>query len=827
MAAILAISGTSAPLPAFTSARNKENFMPDAPGGPGIPPRWTSSDKSGVGTALSATSRVWFTISHGILNECYYPRVDQACIRDFGLIVTDGASLFAEEKRDTESAIKALEDGVPAYELVNTHRPQDGGPPRFRIIKRIITDPTRDVVLQEVRLEVLDGSQLRLFALLAPHLVNAGTNNTAWRGDYKGQPMLFAEGGGTALAMASSTAFLARSVGYAGVNDGWQDLSRHFQLTWEYDRAVDGNVALVAELSVPANGPIYLALGFGRGPAEAAFRARASLQDEFARLAALYAKTWREWQSGLRALDHPCKHHNGYRVSTAVLRAHEAPSFPGGFIASLAIPWGASKGDDDLGGYHLVWPRDLVETAGGLLAAGAHAEAVRVLNYLRTTQEPDGHWPQNNWLDGSSYWQGVQMDECAFPILLVDMALRAGALTASETAKYWPMVRRAATFLVRNGPVTGQDRWEENSGYSTFTLAVEIAALLVAAECAERAGEEDSAGFLRDTADAWNAAVEDWCYVQGTPLAREVGVDGYYVRMAPDRPPAAISALDGEVLIKNRPDGQGSYKAHDIVSPDALALVRFGLRAANDPRILNTVRVIDAKLRVDLPAGPCWYRYNGDGYGEHSDGRPFDGTGIGRLWPLLTGERAHYALAAGDMAQATFLLHAMESFTSRGALIPEQIWDTDDIAERELFRGHPSGSAMPLVWAHAEYIKLLRSIDDGAVYDMPPQTLARYQKGQAHPRVRPWRLGFQPATLPQGRVLRVELAEQAAVLWSNNDWATSHETPAHAAALGIYVAELPTAELPPGRGVVFTWRTAAGAWAGADYRVVVTESKSY
>ena len=534
--------------------------------------------------------------------------MDQACIRDCGLIVTDGAGFFAEEKRDTDCAITALEDGVPAYELVNTHRPADGGTPRFRIIKRVITDPTRDVVLQEVRLETLgshSGPPLRLFVLLAPHLVNAGTNNTGWRGEFKGQPMLFAEGGGTALALACSTPMLGRSVGYAGVNDGWQDLSRHFRLTWDFDRAVDGNVALVAELTIPEAGPLYLALGFGRGPTEAAFRARASLQDEFGRLAAMYVTAWRTWQAGLRPLDHACRQHNGYRVSTAVLRAHEAPSFPGGFIASLSIPWGASKGDDDLGGYHLVWPRDLVETAGGLLAAGAFAEAVRVLDYLRTTQEPDGHWPQNNWLDGSSYWQGVQMDECAFPILLVDLALRHGALTATAAARYWPMVRAAAAFLVRQGPVTNQDRWEENSGYSTFTLGVEISALLVAAECADRAGEATVAVFLRDTADAWNDAVEEWCYAQGTPMTHELGIDGYYIRMAPDRAPAAASAIDGDVQIKNRPDGQGAYRAHDIVSPDALALVRFGLRAAErPPHPRYTVRVIDSKVRAELPFGP-------------------------------------------------------------------------------------------------------------------------------------------------------------------------------------------------------------------------------
>ena len=796
--------------------------MADAPGAPGIPPRWTSSDKSGVGTALSATSRVWFTLSHGILNECYYPRVDQACIRDFGLIVTDGVSFFAEEKRDTDCQIRALEAGVPAYELINTHLPTVGGPSRFRIVKRVLTDPWRDVVLQEVRLDVLSGPPLRLFALLAPHLVNAGTNNTAWLGDYKGQKMLFAEGGGAALAMASSTPMLARSVGFAGVSDGWQDLSRHFGVTWAYDRAVDGNVALVAELAVPTDGPLYLALGFGRTPTEAGFRARASLQDDFARLARQYAATWRDWQASLRPLDRPCRGQNGYRVSTAVLRAHEAPSFPGGFIASLSIPWGAAKGDDDLGGYHLVWPRDLVETAGGLLAAGAFAEAVRVLDYLRTTQEPDGHWPQNNWLDGSSYWQGVQMDECAFPILLVDMAQRSGAITEGQARKYWPMVRAAAAFLLLNGPVTGQDRWEENAGYSTFTLAVEIAALLVAAECAEREGSADFARVLRETADAWNASIDEWCFARETPLAREAGVDGYYVRMAPDRPPSGQSDIMGPVLIKNRPEGQGVFRAADIVSPDALALVRFGLRAANDPRMLATVRAIDHVIRVELPAGPGWYRYNHDGYGEHEDGSSFDGTGQGRIWPLLTGERAHYALALGDREQAEALLSTMEACTSRGALIPEQVWDSPDIPARELYRGQPSGSAMPLVWAHAEHIKLLRSLADGAVFDLPPQTVARYQAGDSGARVLPWRPGFQPPHLPQGRVLRVALPMAAAVLWSDDDWAASHETACADCGVGVFVAELATAELAVGRSVVFTWRElASGNWAGTDYRVIV------
>ncbi len=801
--------------------------MPDAPGAPGIAPRWTSSDKSGVGTALLATSRVWFTISHGILNECYYPRVDQACTRDFGFIVTDGESLFAEEKRDTEAILTALTDGVPAYEVTNTHRPADGSAPRFRIVKRIITDPRRDVVLQSVTLETLTpGPKLRLFALLAPHLVNAGTGNTAWLDDYKGQPMLFAEGGGAALALAAGASWLTRSVGFAGVSDGWQDLSRNFRLTWQYDRAVSGNVALAGEVDLTHGNTAVFALGFGRSPIEAAFRARASLLDDFALLTAEYASAWRSWQDGLRKLDRTPpqdatggRAHNTYRVSTAVLRTHEAPSFRGGYIASLSIPWGAAKGDDDLGGYHLVWPRDLVETAGGLLAAGALAEAVQVLDYLQATQEADGHWPQNNWLDGSSYWQGVQMDECAFPILLVDLARREGALASADLPRYWPMVRAAAGFLVRKGPVTGQDRWEENAGYAAFTLAVEIAALVVAAELAEAAGAPGTAQFLIETADYWHSCLDDWTFARGTKLAAELGVDGYYVRMAPACQPGTGSDLNGAVQVKNRPEGQGVYPAHELISADALALVRFGLRRANDPRILATMRAIDHCTCRQLPAGPAWYRYTGDGYGEHEDGAPFDGTGTGRLWPLLTGERAHVAAAAGDFAQAARLLDVMEACTSKGGLIPEQVWDADAIASRELSPGHPTGSAMPLVWAHAEHIKLLRSLADRAVFDMPPQTVRRYLEEVHPPRVTPWRTGFQPDRLAQGRTLRIELTQPSIVHWSNDGWATSNEMETADTGLGVHEAELGW-ENGRGAGFVFTWRDArTQAWTGRNYHV--------
>jgi glucoamylase len=787
-----------------------------APGWPGIPARWTSSAKSGVGTALAAASRVWFTISHGILNEIYYPRVDQACTRDFGLIVTDGKSFFSEEKRDARSEISTAADGVPAFAIESTCARG-----RYRLEKLVVSDPRRDVILQRVVFHALEGAigDYRLFALLAPHLVNRGANNNAWVADYKGLPMLFAEGAGAALALGCSTPFVARSVGFVGVSDGWQDLSRHFELRWRYDRAQDGNVALTGGIDLAAcGGRLVLALGFGRRAEEAAFRIRASLSEGFDAATRDYIAGWRRWQDSLLPLDRTSRStgKNTYRISTAALRCHEARSFAGGYIASLSVPWGFAKGDEDLGGYHLIWPRDLVEVASGLVAAGAKEAARDVVRYLRTIQEPDGHWPQNCWLDGTPYWTGIQMDECGLPILLADLACREGAILEAELSEFWPMVRQAAAYIVRNGPVTGQDRWEEDGGYTPFTLAVEIAGLLAAADFADRMGASKDATYLRETADLWNSQIEHWIYATGTPLAQKLGVDGHYVRIAPlDAPDAP---LEGYLTIKNRPAGASLQPASVTVSPDALALVRFGLRAPDDPRILSTVRVIDDLLKVDLPAGPCWRRYNGDGYGEHDDGEPFDGTGTGRPWPLLTGERALYELAAGNRGGAFALLAAMEGFASEGHLIPEQVWDGPDLPKRELFRGRPSGSAMPLAWAHAEHLKLIRSLTDGRVFDMPPQPRERYQVKRVRSRHAMWRFNHKCRTLPLGQVLRIELPAAASVRWSSDGWHTIQETKTTDSGLGVHYADLDTADLAGGREVVFSifW-PAENRWEGVDH----------
>ena len=796
----------------------------DPPGRPGTQARWTSSAKSAVGTALTAASRVWFTISHGILNEVYYPRVDSACTRDFGLIVTGPNGYFSEEKRDTSHQIAMIAPGVPAFRIVNTAH--DG---RYRITKHILSDPARDTVVQQIAFEALQGdvADYRLFALVAPHIVNAGAGNTGWVGAYKGHPMLFAAGSGHVnLAVAASVPWLARSAGFVGVSDGWQDLKRHGFLAERFLSARDGNIALIGEIDLDAAGtPVTLALGFATGAAEeAAQRALASLQTGIAALTERYCAVWQDYQSRLITLDRVdgVSGVDPYRISTAVLAVHQPVSFPGAAIASLSVPWGFSKGDEDLGGYHLVWPRDLVETAGGFLAAGATGHARDILAYLRSVQEADGHWSQNMWLDGRPYWNGVQMDECAFPILLADLLARHGVLSPGERASYLPMVLKAAGFLVVNGPVTGQDRWEEDAGYSPFTLAVEIAALLAAADMAEAAGLGDQARYLRETADTWNDEIERWTFATGTGLCSDLGIPGYYVRIAPPDAADCASPLDGFVPIKNRPPGESDAPATRLVSPDALALVRFGLRAADDPRIVSTVRAIDATVRVDLPQGPLWRRYNGDGYGEHDDGSAFDGTGTGRPWPLLAAERAHYEIAAGRMDTARALLATLEACASDGGMLPEQVWDGADVPHRELFRGKPSGSAMPLVWAHAEHIKLLRSLADGAVFDQPPQAVKRYQTDRVTSPVRPWRFNHKLRMLPAGKLMRVELLRPATVRWTLDDWTSMRDDDTADTGFGLHFADLPTAEAAPGTTVVFTLRWHDdGAWLGENFTVTV------
>ena len=695
-----------------------------APGHPGVTPTWSSSAKTGVGTALDRGSRVWFTLAEGIMTEVFFPQLDTAATRDLQFMVADGDGFFSDQRRDTTCEVHTIYAGIPAYRMKNCCKHG-----RYHLEQEIVADPQRSVILIRVRLVPLQLNEPRLYLLLAPHLCNKGWGNDAWVQDFKGQPMLFARNAGVdgpnVLAAGCSVPFAKLSAGYSGFSDGWQDVSRHRRMEWEYDAAPDGNVALTAELDTGSTLTFLIALGFGTTVAGAAHHVLASLIDGFESRLETFAGQWQDWLERLR-LPHEdvCGSDFFARVSASVLRTHEAKEYAGAMVASLSTPWGEYRGDGDTG-YHMVWTRDLIESIGGLLAVGAHDPARRVLTFLHATQEPDGHWPQNMFVDGRPHWKGIQMDEIGLPILLAFAAAREPTLEEAQLAGFWPTVRKAALYLLRHGPMTQLDRWEQFTGYSAFTLAVEISALLAAADYASKIGETEFAQTARTVALEWNANIEKWIYVRGTALARRLGLEGYYAFVIPPGPAETEPAR--RVLAVRHWTGQGPPLAGEIVSPDALALVRFGLRAPDDPRILNTVKAIDATLRVETPLGPCWRRFLGDGYGESDTGEPFrdeTGAGVGRPWPLLTGERAHYELASGRRAEAIRLLHTMEAFANASGLIPEQIWDGADLAEKGLSATRATGSAMPLVWAHAEYLKLRRSIQDGRVFDMPERPRA-------------------------------------------------------------------------------------------------------
>ena len=791
------------------------------PGSPGISPRWTSSAKIGVGTAMSSDNNVWFTISHGIINEVYYPRLDVANIRDQGLIVTDGREFFSEEKRNAEHDYELIGEGIPVYRITNTCLDK-----RYQIKKLVYCDPKRNVLLQEIEFIPLIGKleDYHLYALIAPHILNSGWHNTCQAGEFKGHPMLFAKRNHIPLSLAFTcdVPFLNMSCGYVGFSDAWQDLSKNKRLTQLYEEASDGNVAGCGEIDLKAcGGKFILALGFGLRYEAAGFQVRSALIHNKQSTLDEYIHQWREVQKPCQEL--VCIHDQQasrlFRMSTMVLKVHAGKHHSGSLIASLSIPWGFEKSDEELGGYHLIWPRDQVMTAYAFMAAKDYATARQILHFLMTTQESKGYWAQCMWEDGTIYWTGMQLDETALPILLADRLKQEKQLDWIDPGH---MVAKAAEFIIKNGPVTGQDRWEETSGYTPATIAVQIAALLAAADFFEEGSKNDEAQYLRETADWWNDSIERWLYVKDTDLAKKNNVEGYYVRVCPCPDNKDCIPENKMILINNREAEKNLHSYTDIISVDALMLVRFGLRAANDPRILNTIKVIDQLLRTETIRGPVWHRYNEDGYGEKADGSAFDGIGIGRGWPLLTGERAHYEIAKGDVAEATRLCHVMADFAGVGGLFPEQVWDSADMPEKRLYNGHSTGSAKPLVWAHAEYITLLRSIKDKAIFSKPSQTTARYLDKKQRSTHATWSLHQQLQILPKGKKLRIQLNKDASVRWTFDSWQTVHNSESISNKLGVHYVDIPSEKLSEGQQIDFTifWKEEQ-RWEGRDIVVKI------
>ncbi len=777
-------------------------------GAPGMEPRWTSSEKDAVTTAYAASSRVWFTISHGTLNEIYYPTIDRPQTRDMELLFSDGESFFHEEKRNFNYDFHYIDSAASGVRVVATDL--DG---RYTVTKEFISDPHHAVVLMNVKItgdeDIL--SRLKCYALLAPHLNGGGAGNSARSIDVAGQRCLLAWKGETSLAFGADCGFVRSSCGYVGTSDGYQNLLQEMRMTWQYGQALDGNIALMGEIDLARNREFTIAISFGDGHHAAIAQMMQTLSSPYKDLQERFLDQWARSVAPARLATAAMDGGRLMRISHNVLLTHEDKTYSGAFIASASIPWGASKGDSDLGGYHLVWTRDMVQTATALLACGRTDTALRALVYLACTQRPDGSFAQNFWIDGTPYWTGIQLDEVAFPIMLAWRLWKQDGLGSFDV---FPFVARAAAFLVRYAPVTQQERWEEAAGYSPSTLAAVISGLICAADIARAHQSMELASYLESYADWIESHLDEWTTTSEGVLLP--GVPYHYMRI---RPPAKGEPFNNDQLppgvihINNREPGEKTdFEAREVIDAGFLELVRYGIRRADDPLIVNSLKVVDHCLKIETPYGVSWRRYNHDGYGQKKDGGPYDGSGQGRAWPILTGERAHYELAAGGDYAAH--IKAIEQFSSVGGMLPEQVWDYDDIPSRGMYRGRSAGSAQPLVWAHAEYLKLLRSAADGRVFDRIKVVEERYavprEKRSFTNHLEIFETGRPISTIFSGYTLRIVDLEHFRVVYTFDNWFTTLTIDSRSVGYSGFFADISTFSDQEG-SIVFTL-----AWPGQD-----------
>lgn len=688
-------------------AATAQNMQGIAPGAPGGDAHWASAAKDAVGTSNTLGSKVWFTLGAGALSEVYYPTVDTANVQTLQLIVTSREGQRVEvESEDTEHRIEILD--TRALSFRQTNRARSGA---YTITKTYTVDPERSTLLIHVEFKRLKPDSYSLYVYYDPSLNNSGMHDAAWtEGD-----ALLASDSDKASALVASEGFLETTNGYLGTSDGLTELRRREggEIKNGYARAENGNVVQLAR--VKADAPFTLALGFGKDTSEALKNARASLVKGFRRARDEYERGWHEYVMKLRRV--AARYERAFEMAAMVLKAHEDKTHRGAMIASLSVPWGGGENANEggVGGYHLVWARDLYQVATAFEAMGDREAALRALDYLfNVQQKPDGSFPQNSWLDGRQFYGGIQMDQIAYPLIL---AFQLGRTDGEAWSKH---VKPAADFLIRLGPTTEQERWEEEKGYSPSTIAAEIAGLVCAAEIARLNGDVASASVYLAAADDWARNVD----ARAATATGPHGDGNYYLRITENDDPN-----DGARLEIN--SGGGTYDERQIVDAGFLELVRLGIKSADDPLITKSLAVVDRTIKVETPHGAAWYRYNNDAYGERADGASYDAkSGKGRLWPLLTGERGEYELARGESASARARLDAMLGFANEGLMIPEQVWDRKESPRAGLRFGEGTASATPLAWAMAQFIRLARNLEEGRNLETPQPVATRYAQGR-------------------------------------------------------------------------------------------------
>jgi glucoamylase len=743
--------------------------------GPAIAvPTWSSGAKTGIGTAYAdyaePASTVWFSLSRGVVSETMFGMIHETQLKDL-LFAVKGDSFAEMEPADMESTISYLDtdaSGRPqslAYRIVN--RAKSG---RYEIEKHIFTDPKANSLFLRVIFRAKEGA-------ITPTLVVHPGLNGGIGGEQAdvGDTGLHVEKGGTHLVLKGLAPFAHESAAEK-----------------------DGGVELRAELPKVAQGEAVfdLVIGFGHSRAEAEAAADGSLARGHDQVLADYNGGWEHYLAKLSALGElAATAEDGGKllnVSAMVLKASEDKLHPGALVASLSTPWGdsvpATKGAT---GYRAVWPRDFYQCAMALLALGDRETPVAALNYLKTVQVgaatpgnkgATGWFLQKTEVDGTPEWVGVQLDQTAMPVMLAWKLWQAGLVDKARLAElYRSSLRPAAMFLADGGkvdmlfnratittPVTQQERWEEQPGWSPSTTAAVIAGLTVGGEIASACGDRQGARHFRAAADRIAANIEG-AMATSLGVTSESAPNGakvaarHFLRIAPEGHP------DAGDLLQSR-NGKPARPEQNYLDAGFLELVRYGVRPAADPVILASLAALDDETLPDdfrvkyefrfpgfAQSFPGWRRYSDDGYGEDAvSGANFGAetadrlavnvdakqtpTQRGRVWPIFTGERGHYqlALAAAKPGGATaadieairvVYVRAMELFANQGLMLPEQVWDGIGANPGGRFHlGAGTGSATPLSWAHAEYVKLLRSLHDRQVWDRYAPVAARYAK---------------------------------------------------------------------------------------------------
>ncbi len=759
LAAVLAFSVLGA-IPATATST-----PPAAPAGPGSVSHFDLARKDCLGTARNTTSKIWYTVADGVLSDVYAPTIDTTNVQTMQFLVTDGNSFTDLQTRDMTYTVAADPTGMTC---TVTSTAKSG---KYRLTTTYLTDTSRSSVVVHTRYTPLvkAAKNFRLYVRLD---ATVGGNGGGGAGNGGADSAVVDRSTGSAvpvsfdtvtttnaanrdyavpsyLALRADRAFGAVSSGFVGTpSDGLTQLDAAHALSPAYDTATAGNVEQTAALQLGEDNSATLALGFGTSQASAVATAGATVRTPLWQLLAQYEYGWLRYDAGLRRPSRSLPGLNRtqqaaavkeYYVSANVLKASEDKTFPGAIVASMASPWGqaVSAGDPAntyFGSYREVFARDLYEAFTGLLADGDISTARATTRFLLLKQQqPDGSMPRNSLVNGKAAPDSFnnQLDEDAYPIL---MALQSG-LAGDNTL--WPHIKAAANFLISHGPSAGPERWEEQSGYSPSTIAAEIAGLVAAGTIAKQHGDQASARVWLATADQYQRSIKGWSVTTNGPLSS----DPYFIRLSKTGDPnAAISYNVG--------NGGATLDQRSVIDAGFLELVRLGELSAADPVVQNSLKVVDATIMKQTPSGPGWLRYNGDGYGDCSApaaggcttlGAPWAplGKGTGHVWPVLSAERGEQEMVTGNRAYAGQLLASIDNMSSGVGLVPEQDWDTTDLAATAFgadpttasigfVDGKPAGSAAPLTWGSAAQVRLVADLSAGKVLEQPRQTVDRY-----------------------------------------------------------------------------------------------------